>query len=117
MPLDNIMLMHCSKVRATERVTNFNLPDCSDFSHLGYECVAGFKCINGIVRDVTAFQELLLISPLGSSGERRREEKGTVQGAFKPWMKICRNLGEICCRNPKVRLQREVSFQLSNYST
>ena len=97
-----------------ERETNFNLPDCSDFSHIGYECVAEFKCINGIVRDVTAFQELLLLSPSSSlgSGGSRREEKGTVQGTFKPWMKICRDSGDICCRNPKVRLQREVIDRL-----
>ena len=82
----------------TPRTTNFNLPACSDFSHLGYECVAEYKCINGIVRDVTAFQELLLSSP--SSG---RAERGTVQGAFQPWMKICPDSGDICCRNPEVR--------------
>ena len=88
--------------------TNFHLPDCSDFAHLGYECVAGFKCINGIVRDVTAFQELLLLSPSSSSssGGRRRQEKGTVQGAFKPWMKICRDPGDICCRNPKIAVTK-----------
>ena len=86
----------------TPRTTNFNLPACSDFSHLGYECVAEYKCINGIVRDVTAFQELLLdLSP--SSGESRRGERGTVQGAFQPWMKICPYSGDICCRNPEVR--------------
>ena len=97
--------------RLKEHVTDFNLPDCSDFSHIGYECVAEFKCINGLVREVTPYVELLLLSPSSPSsrsGEGRREKGSMVQGTFKPWMKICRNRGDICCRNPKVRPLRLV---------
>ncbi len=78
--------------------TNFSRPYCSDFSHLGYECVDEVRCVDGEIRTV---QQVV------GGQQTGRQQRGLpgLEGKFSPWMKICFDSREICCRNPNFKVK------------
>ena len=85
--------------------TDFSLPSCSDFVHLGYECVQYFLCKDGEIRNVSDVNYLVeyVIEEQQNARERfQLEGPGQREkGKFTPWNKKCLNKDDVCCKNPK----------------
>ncbi len=112
--------------QSTNAITDFSLPSCSDFSHLGYECVPYYLCRRGQIRngtDVGAFRREEDVEEhrrLSAQHNRRRmEEQREENVKFTPWTKKCSVRNEVCCKNPEFdreksskALQRQKSSSL-----
>ena len=93
-------------IRPSQPATDFNLPACNDFSHLGYKCVEDYLCPSGEIRNISDIN-LLEFAIDVRSGVQPLEPKGK----FSPWTKTCESNYKICCKDPNFVSQVQVGVR------